>query len=232
MPYNIQDQLTATYNTTTLADNMDTFLSSAGVRYGHHDFDHSFPGSTHHVQSIFPALPGTYTTELLLQFLEGKELFWSESELSCLNGDCQVGDAKNGKVNPDYRWEQFSKGAGRAVPASAGTGVALSEPLPEAIGNGDEVTATVIMVAVDVESLESNEVLFEIEYEEAGVSKYSIEVVSADLAGETKNSGLDIKTHMHATQLSFVVENRDLGKLTVTAKGKIDLNFDAVVYHR
>jgi hypothetical protein len=232
VPYNSQDQLTATYNTTALSDNMDTYLASAGVRYGHHDFDHASPGSTYHVQSVLGGLPGPYTTELMLRFLEGKELFWTEAESSCLDGDCLIGDIDSEIDNPDYKWEKFSKAAGRSVSASAGTGVALSEPLPEAIGNGDEITATIMVVTVDIDALEPKEVVFVIEYEEAGVSKSRAEIVSTDLATQINNSGVNIRTHIQATELNFVVENRDLGKLTVTVNGKTDLNFDGVVYQR
>jgi hypothetical protein len=168
----------------------------------------------------------------MLRFLEGKELFWTEAESSCLDGDCLIGDIDSEIDNPDYKWEKFSKAAGRSVSASAGTGVALSEPLPEAIGNGDEITATIMVVTVDIDALEPKEVVFVIEYEEAGVSKSRAEIVSTDLATQINNSGVNIRTHIQATELNFVVENRDLGKLTVTVNGKTDLNFDGVVYQR
>jgi hypothetical protein len=87
-------------------------------------------------------------------------------------------------------------------------------------------------VTVDIDTLEPKEVVFVIEYEEAGVSKSRAEIVSTDLATQINNSGVNIRTHIQATELNFVVENRDLGKLTVTVNGKTDLNFDGVVYQR
>lgn len=225
--YNSQDRLVPAHHLTPLVTALQEVYRAAGVRYGAHDFDHPSPGVTHHVQSRMAKVPMGYSTEVLMQFLEGRALTWVEAEAGCAEGTCTVGEVHAGELSEP--WPAMSLAAGRE---SSAMGVLYAAPVPADLVGGRPVRVTAILNA-KMDSARPRDPLVRLTYQE-GSTSVSATFLHRDFApdGATPETGGagEMVEQYRTTQLVFTPVDASQGTLVLETLDEVVVRADAFVY--
>jgi hypothetical protein len=230
MTYNSQDQLCPVAHPTALRNALDSAYRAGGVRYGYHDFDHQAPSPKYHVQSRVGVLPMGYTTGLLLQFLQGKNLAWREAEAQ--DEDCGGVECVGKRFEDNASADMFSLGAGWAA-AKGTAGVLYHEAVPATLRLGVENEAVAILKVPTLEGIEGNPELATLVYAEGEVTTQQVitaSMVVAPSEGGDEDQVTKFVPQYLATRLRFRPTDAAAGTFSLRTTGKAEIELDAVVY--
>ena len=200
------------------------------VRHGDHDMNHAAPGTSYHTQSTSSYPPWGYSGSLLIDFLEGSWLNWTEAEAGCAGPFeelCTVGsvlDADTIGTIADY-----SGAAVMMVEGTDGEGTLWCDDLPADLPAGGPITATAILVARSITATSDDSPLLTLNYVEGDNL-----VLEAFTVGEFLPEGetdLDEAIDQYrATTLEFVPTDVSQGVLCAQVHGDATIYLDSIVY--
>jgi hypothetical protein len=200
------------------------------VRHGEHDMAHRSPGTAYHTQSTSPYPPQGYSGSLLIDFLQGSWLTWTEMEDGCTGPTakmCPLGTVTTQDDVPTIA--DYSAGAVRMVGPPDGAGVAWCDVLPEGFEAGDVITANFVVEARGVTASRLDTPLLHLAYLE-DVPLVEKTLVVDDFLPE---DDLDIDraiAQFEATTLDITVGDPSAGVLCAQVYGEASLYLDSVVY--
>jgi hypothetical protein len=243
--YNVRDLLTRSYSPESFAAAADAVWAPAGIRYGYHDWDHDYPGTTFHTQTRGSETLSRYTTSAMFSFLEGATVNWIEAEHGCTTWPCDVGTATDTKTGlADYTLTVSSGSGAIVVTQAEGAGVAYTGAIPSYLEEGETLTAVVVFDAVGLGSISDSSLLLTIAYENDDGVKASIDLLSDDFVTDDFEIGVTMEgtkaalqrqmAQYAASSLSFTVEDLATSRITVSYWGvggkNARLYIDAIQY--
>ena len=203
---------------------------SPKVRHGEHDMAHLSPGSTYHTQSTSPFPPQGYSGSLLIDFLQGSWIQWTEVEDGCFADTaamCQVGTVTT--QDDVSTISEYSGGAVRLVTPEDGAGVAWCDHLPVGYEAGDQLTATMIVEAREVTAASADSPLLRMVYIE-GETTVSELFLAREFLDEDSREIEDAIAQYKATTLDITVGDPAAGMLCASVYGDASLYLDSVVF--
>lgn len=219
--WNNRDEQVEAQQIYTLLQTLDQVYNPEGVRFGSHDYDHSAPGTTFHVQSMYGPVPWGYGTRSYVDFLAGSNLNWQEAEEGC-PGTCPVGELVTG---PDYA--NFS--AETVVKIPAGTaGLAYEAAPSEALIAGTPAEARLVMQANDIEALADDAEIGTLSFELDG-DTVSATFTAGSFLSATRTGDEAIFAQTQATVLPFTPGEPGEGTLRFESTGAAEVLLDALI---
>jgi hypothetical protein len=204
---------------------MEEALAASSVEWATHEFDHEYPGETHHVQTIYLPPPQGYFPQAYLRFLHGASMVFVEAEDGCTSATC-VGTAVTSADATDFA--AYSHGAGLVL--AAGTeGVLYEEAVPASVVAGEAVT---VGVAIEgrASAWDAGVVVAQVSYVEDGVTMNAKILTSDQLAlGDTPDNASVLQQY-DSTWMSFVPGAPETGVIRVESSGEVEIRLDGVFY--
>ena len=226
VPYNDQDlMIPATQAYALLAEAADKY-PDLGIRYGSHDYDHLAPSNNYHVQTRGRNIPWGYSTDLMMSFLEGAEVYWVEAESGCFAAQpCTVGSPITG----DSTYEKYSQAGIIHVRDGASAGVAFSTRVPSSVDFGKRVEAVGIVNLSLLGSLDPSTAVAKMNYIEDGNVVESKLFTAGEFAPDRDATDQELLDQYFGTRLEFTPTMAG-GVVTWETMGRGETIIDAVVF--
>ncbi len=226
--WNSQDGLCDPPHVERLIDSMNSYYAS-DVRHGEHDVNHKAPGEYYHTQSTATAPPWGYSGSLLVDFLQGSWLNWTEAEDGCQDdfaAMCTVGESIDEDVVAGMA--DYSGGTVLQAEEAEGAGTMWCDTLPSDLPTGQPIRATAILVARSINAQETDPLvtMTYMEGEDQVQEQFTVE----EFLGEDETDMDAIIAQYRNTVLEFTPTDLDAGAMCLTVHGAATVYFDSVVY--
>ena len=226
IPYNQEDLAIPPEQPEALLANVLQAYPSEGINFGSHDYNHQSPGGNYHVQTRSRNLPFGYSTGLMMQFLEGKSVYWREAEQGCISeGDCTIGAVTGG----GQEWQSYSNAAGIDVRESQDTGKILTSRVDPSVQNGDTVEVVMVVRAFELAFVDPPTEVLRLTYKENGVITERV-FTAGDFAPETQASDQELLDQYLDSRIEFVPQDVSAGVVGVEYLGAGAFKLDALVF--
>jgi|GEM_PF-5344189 len=226
IPYNQEDLAIPPEQPEALLARVVEHYPSAGINYGSHDYNHLSPGGNYHVQTRSRNLPFGYSTGLMMQFLEGKSVYWREAEWGCVDeSSCTIGAISVGGQD----WQNYSNAGGISVRSSLETGVILNSRIDPHISNGDSVELVMIVKASELDFVDPNAEALRLTYSDSTGTTERV-FTAGEFAPDTQASDQELLDQYLGSRLEFVPQDVGTGQVSVEYLGAGAYRLDAIVF--